>query len=36
MAAINPVFALTATAPLAFALADLRLVTDPAGAICPA
>jgi beta-glucosidase len=35
MAAVNPVFALTATAPLTFALADLRLVTDPTGSVCP-
>lgn len=33
--AVSSPFALTATAPLTLAISDLRLATDPAGAVCP-
>jgi beta-glucosidase len=35
MAAVTEPFALTAAAPFTFAIADLRLATDPANAVCP-
>ncbi|MFZ3482455.1 glycoside hydrolase family 3 N-terminal domain-containing protein [Sphingomonas sp. 3-13AW] len=35
VAKVSEVFAVTATAPLTFAIGDLRLVTDPANAVCP-
>lgn len=35
MAAVTEPMALTATAPFSIAISDLRLATDPAGAVCP-
>ncbi|GAA0449430.1 MULTISPECIES: glycoside hydrolase family 3 protein [Sphingomonas] len=35
VAKVGEVFSVTSSAPLRFAIADLRLVTDPAGAVCP-
>ncbi|MCC2976809.1 exo 1,3/1,4-beta-D-glucan glucohydrolase [Sphingomonas sp. PL-96] len=35
VAKVREVFSVTSSAPLRFAVADLRLVTDPAGATCP-
>jgi beta-glucosidase len=35
VAKVSEVFAVASAAPLTFAVADLRLVTDPAGAVCP-
>lgn len=35
MAAVTTPFAITADAPLSVSIADVRLATDPAGAVCP-